>query len=447
MTEILTESFCERCGTRYTFESAAPRRSPLSRVRVLSRGVRNFVLSDDASLSEAMAQARGEDQLAATTQQLDAFHKTFNFCMTCRQYTCGDCWNTIEGRCLTCAPNPDLEQPAALIDLAPAVEVAYPGTNGHDASAPADLQAWPDIDLPADRLARVLETGADEGHAAAAEPVASQSVAQPEPPGSPEPLVGAGEATEPLAAEPVAAEPAEAITPEAAAPMEALDRQVAGVAPGQSIDEAIAAYEALLAAEEAGIAPAAAEPVKPALERGVMAEAEPAAAQSMGEPAPIAAEPASVPEPAPIAAEPAAAEAAPAVAPVPPLADQVQQPTWPGPAVPSPAPKAPATPPPAPSPWLTVAPEDAPPPQWPSAPQWPFAAARTEARITLAGRPLLAQADASALWAASAQEVLGAAPAPLAASVATATAQPCVACGLSLSANARFCRRCGSRQS
>ena len=24
MPEILTESFCERCGTRYTFESAAP---------------------------------------------------------------------------------------------------------------------------------------------------------------------------------------------------------------------------------------------------------------------------------------------------------------------------------------------------------------------------------------------------------------------------------------
>ena len=25
MTEILTESFCERCGTRYTFEIGAPR--------------------------------------------------------------------------------------------------------------------------------------------------------------------------------------------------------------------------------------------------------------------------------------------------------------------------------------------------------------------------------------------------------------------------------------
>ena len=38
MAEILTESFCERCGTRYTFESAAPRTAKLKGIRVLSRG-------------------------------------------------------------------------------------------------------------------------------------------------------------------------------------------------------------------------------------------------------------------------------------------------------------------------------------------------------------------------------------------------------------------------
>jgi hypothetical protein len=46
------------------------------------------------------------------------------------------------------------------------------------------------------------------------------------------------------------------------------------------------------------------------------------------------------------------------------------------------------------------------------------------------------------LWNASAQEVLGSssqvAPQP--------GVQSCVKCGLSLSANARFCRRCGSPQ-
>ena len=57
------------------------------------------------------------------------------------------------------------------------------------------------------------------------------------------------------------------------------------------------------------------------------------------------------------------------------------------------------------------------------------------------------QDDAAALWAASAQEVLGGGPRPaIPTAAAPATPQPCVSCGLSLSANARFCRRCGTRQ-
>ncbi|MEO5965738.1 MAG: hypothetical protein ABIR11_09760, partial [Candidatus Limnocylindrales bacterium] len=123
MTEILTESFCERCGTRYTFESAAPRRSRIGRVRTLSKGMRNFVMSDDSSFSEAMAEARSEEEIAATAHQLDAFHQTFNFCLTCRQYTCGDCWNVAEGRCLTCAPLPVMDEPVPAVALVP-VEVA-----------------------------------------------------------------------------------------------------------------------------------------------------------------------------------------------------------------------------------------------------------------------------------------------------------------------------------
>ena len=108
MTEILTESFCERCGTRYTFETARPRNSRVNRAKTFTKGIRNFVLSDDP-LSVAMADARGEEELAATVLQLDAFHKTFNFCLSCRQYTCGNCWNVEEGRCLSCAPRPEPE--------------------------------------------------------------------------------------------------------------------------------------------------------------------------------------------------------------------------------------------------------------------------------------------------------------------------------------------------
>ena len=103
MTEILTESFCERCGSRYTFESAAPK-IKMRRAKVLTRGLKNFVLDDKTSLDEAMAAARSDTDREVTTSQLDAFHQTFNFCMQCRQYTCPNCWNDAEGRCLTCAP-------------------------------------------------------------------------------------------------------------------------------------------------------------------------------------------------------------------------------------------------------------------------------------------------------------------------------------------------------
>jgi hypothetical protein len=54
------------------------------------------------------------------------------------------------------------------------------------------------------------------------------------------------------------------------------------------------------------------------------------------------------------------------------------------------------------------------------------------------------RASSDALWAASTQEVLS----PPAAGLVPATSgvQPCSNCGLSLSATARFCRRCGTRQ-
>src|SRR5260221_7719937 len=104
MPEILTESFCERCGTRYTFESAAPRKTRrLGQIKTLSKGMKNWVMSDDTSLDEAMAAARNDDDRELTSHQLDAFHATFNFCMNCRQYTCGNCWNAADGYCLTCA--------------------------------------------------------------------------------------------------------------------------------------------------------------------------------------------------------------------------------------------------------------------------------------------------------------------------------------------------------
>lgn len=186
MPEILTESFCERCGTRYTFQAAAAARGPMTRVRNLTKGFRNYVLSDETSLSEAMATARSDDLRRTSGEQLDAFHKAFNFCMSCRQYTCANCWNDIEGRCLSCAPTADSEPLAApyglleqLIGL-PAADAA--NGNGHAVLSPdvasnghveapidgADVSAWPSIDL-------AIEPGPEtaDGVAATAEPATS----------------------------------------------------------------------------------------------------------------------------------------------------------------------------------------------------------------------------------------------------------------------------------
>ncbi|MDQ3128085.1 MAG: hypothetical protein M3Q66_06455, partial [Chloroflexota bacterium] len=203
MPEILTESFCERCGTRYTFESAAPRKTRrIGNFKTLSKGMKNWVMSDDTSLDEAMAAARNDEERELTSHQLDAFHSTFNFCMTCRQYTCGNCWNAAEGRCLTCAPNLGHEiLPAPFPDQVqfepirieaeswPEVDLTVPGVaaeangNGHvhDNGLPvdeidpwasagaADLRDTPDFD-PAARLAFLSgETPAPQAEAEAVE--------------------------------------------------------------------------------------------------------------------------------------------------------------------------------------------------------------------------------------------------------------------------------------
>src|SRR6478735_4799484 len=161
MTEILTESFCERCGTRYTFESARPR-VRLKGVKVLSRGLKNFVMSDDSSIDEAMAAARSDTDRELTAHQLDAFHKTFNFCMSCRQYTCPNCWNEAEARCLSCAPHLGRDVlPAPFPDLA-TTGVAYQEptaggairVEGNGAHAP-EVEPTPAVDDEFDVVARL----------------------------------------------------------------------------------------------------------------------------------------------------------------------------------------------------------------------------------------------------------------------------------------------------
>lgn len=342
MTEILTESFCERCGTRYTFESSAPRQRRLGGLKVLGRGLKNFVMSDDSSLDEAIAGARSDADREATGHQLDAFHKTFSFCMSCRQYTCANCWNEVEARCLSCAP---FEVPEAGLVL--------------------------EADIDPERLLRSI-----------------------------------GELT--LDAPALDAVEETLVEPEAAV---AEIQVVGGMEPGQSLDDAIAAYEAGLAVEP----PEAVAEIPLPIEPEPQVELEPEAELEPETPAPTG-------------------------------VDVVEQPAWP--ATPAEGPEPIAAPAPRPA-----APTPAGPPQWPSGPRWPtgISAGRVQPPPEAsppplqAGDPLaalMARKTTDAMWAASNREILR----PVAAVQPTPGIQSCGTCGISLSANARFCRRCGTAQ-
>jgi hypothetical protein len=562
MPEILTESFCERCGTRYTFESAAPASKRLGKVKTLSRGFRNFVMSDDSSLDEAMAAARNDVEREATSQQLDAFHRAFNFCMSCRQYTCGNCWNEAEGQCLTCSPHLGQEilpAPFSNLETAPIM----------DAATSMDDLAWPTSDLrddvPADYPIDIAPAAIVAG-AAATNGFDTLPVPEDEPidlvarltrvaPVKDVGIEGAG-ITEPVVAEAgtveanvafeaieaevvaetagadvVAAEAAEpeTVAPEPAAPVPPIpdDRVAAATAqtsdllgrfrPGQSLDAEIAAYEAAAgiepevetpsqpgtprdtdrlaanaataaairaaaAADRAGVVPAtpatpprpieasAPEPVEPVAAEvpPVRPEPEPVVAAKPVEQPPVEMEPIVVPPaaaittPEPVVVEPeapvleplAAQATAPQVGEPEPVAasapeapwpaeptrvDVVPQPTWQIVAPDSAAAVGPNGHPLAGVPEATPAPP-AVEPQWPAQPEWP---APAKDLSFLATRQTTSSRLTDGLWAASSAELTAA---PVRGAAPVGGIQPCTSCGLSLSANARFCRRCGTRQ-
>ena len=458
MTEILTESFCERCGTRYTFESARPR-VRLKGVKVLSRGLKNFVMSDQTSMDEAMAAARSETDRELTSHQLDAFHKTFNFCMSCRQYTCPNCWNEVEARCLSCAPHLGHEiLPAPFPDMAPGGFMVpdQAGVNGANGSsgvahpielvgvaeieavrqdefdaaarlaaltAPAfpttsDVEAEVEIEAVApeieaepqaavetvEEIAAVEEVAAVEAaEDALAEPVEIEAAQAAEPIG-----VDEDQATPSWLAALAAAKVVDAVTPEDAGPTQTLDEKVASQTsglfqrfrPGQDLDAELDAYERDRTAAEAAPATEGAEPAEPA-------------------------------EP-----EIAAASTAPAAD------DVVPQPVWqmvaPDPGVETGGGQ-PLEPPTLPVAATAAAPNAE--PQWPARPGWTGSAPATG--LPFLGRPPAPKGGLEALWAESNREVVATPGNP---ARTAGVVQPCVSCGLSLSATARFCRRCGTPQ-
>ena len=180
LAETLTESFCERCGTRYEFK-APTRLNPLRKTRGLLGGLKNYVMSQDA-LGDAVGDAMRSEEERLASAQLEAFHESFNFCIDCRQYTCLNCWNDDAGRCRSCAPIPgtdDLTDRLAA-SFAGNGAVAEPLADGPEAlGAPViGADAWPTSDLP--------EVAAGNGHAPAAWPSADAFVSESQPVTPPE---------------------------------------------------------------------------------------------------------------------------------------------------------------------------------------------------------------------------------------------------------------------
>jgi len=366
------------------------------------------------------------------------------------------------------------------------------GEANADAAAAAAATVEPEP-VVAETIAAVLPPETAE----AAEPVSIEAVAAELMLAEPELVVAEPVVAEPVA-EPVVAEPAPIAADAAPLPPTVEGRAATGATrtsdllhrfrPGQSIDDELAAYEAELdrrdavaelaepavepraAADEAetGLAvvalPETAEPIRaeaavveePVAELAA-AEIEPApsapiaAERAVFEPEPTApvaepvvelvvaaTEPELEPAPEPVA-EPAperVAASADPTAPEPVRDDRIEQPTWQIYA-PDAAPSLPDSP-------GVVAPST--PSQPGSGPQWPVRPdeAESPAMALLASRRN-GPSDAG-LWAASAQEVLATPPAGARPGAAVTGVQPCSNCGLSLSATARFCRRCGTRQ-
>ncbi len=449
MPDALTESFCERCGTRYEF-AAPPRITPMRRTRGLMSGLKNYILSQD-SLSDALGDAMRSQADGLATKQLDAFHASFNFCIDCRQYTCTNCWNEAAGRCQSCQPLTDAEAMAKRFATtlgAVSPDFGVPFELGPEASAGQSRAgvAWPAADViepepePVPLLTWMLAEAEPEPDM---EPPHVEAEAEPEPilaEPEPEPVLVETEAEPeamPVEREPVVVEAEVEPKPEPL-PLE---------------PEAPEPVPAFVEAEVEPEAPPFVTWLHPEVEQEAAVEVEPVA-----EPEPVLveaeAEPEPTAEPEPVLAE-AEAEPEPTAEPEPyrplrPVTDTFMH--YPGP--------------------VPVSDEEI------AAAAALAAAAETDAdtlaarraQLDLLGlgdpgqgtvdpaRPVLlpygsgggtprgaarlaavAAAAGGAFWDASAREVAGA--------ITEIGVRNCGHCELSLSATARFCRRCGTPQS
>jgi hypothetical protein len=184
-----------------------PKTLSLKGARLLAKGLKNFVLTDGQSMADSLTLARNDDEHVGSARITEAFHRTFNFCMTCRQYACDRCWNTRAGACLSCSPEPGFEPVApedhlivrtpvarwdtdwSLFPDGPAVEPLTRPALPEPFNAPIRFSdpesavaqeapisdvptpaAWPIADLPAEVSAVPTAQGARSGHRAYRKP-------------------------------------------------------------------------------------------------------------------------------------------------------------------------------------------------------------------------------------------------------------------------------------
>ena len=421
MPEALTESFCERCGTRYEF--AAPTQlNTMRKTRGLISGLKNYIMSQDA-LGDAVGDAMRSEEEALAAQQLEAFHESFNFCINCRQYTCLNCWNDDSGRCRTCVPI------AGTDDLLERFETSFHAQHPEIAAAAAQaemdqadlnrrlgLESWPSEDL-SHAPANGAETAWPEAELAPTEPEPMVAAVEPEP----EPTVA-----------------------DAAMAAAAID------AAGEYPPLRVVAWE-----EDAAIA---LEPEPEPVVAEVEPEPEPVVAEVEAEPEPVRRRGRAEPEPV-VAAE---------VEPEPVVAESRPSPSWPSVEADARSRSVPSARPSWRMPQQLPAPEADADRVAAQADDASIAARKAQMDMLGIGDPgqgtvadrsnvlpyrssgasvsakEMAMRTASGLpapgafWEASAREVAGA--------MSHVGVQSCGECGLSLSASARFCRRCGTPQ-
>jgi hypothetical protein len=459
----VTDSYCERCGTRYTFGPMPSKGPSLAGARVLAKGLKNFVMNDEASMDDAMAAARIDVERGETARIAEEFHRTFNFCMTCRQYACDKCWNPNQAACLSCAPLSDYE-PVARRTLDGIAPTTRPTADAGLGVASAEAIPWPSEDpLPGRPEPRRNGKRASESTtsvpevaqpAPAMQPTEPTRATQPTKPPAPAephraPVIGrllahripiAGPAQEQAPKVPEvlkAPKPAQALAPDstgqadpwpqatpwAQRPIERHDsRADSDAAP---LEEAEAVSDAPLEAVEATSEPAAeTEEVAFAGLSPAVAEPEPVLAAQADEPVPAAHIPETAPAPATPAQQPLFT--------MPPATVE----RWPAikrrPAGPAPVASQSAE---APAPWPPIG-ASWPPQNAPAAPRPGPDPALVSSSVAAAH--LAEQAESplvTAIWAESAQEVLN-----------RGSVRVCHRCALPVSTHARFCRRCGTQQ-